>query len=190
MWVAATAALLYNEHLVVDLEEVDKIVDAQERTIRRLVHDHVGTSPKRDLDLSLMIVSVVQDGERIGDLAKSIGGLCNLAKTPLIGPSTFPLRWMRDRITASFDLTKAGFIDGNSAAASQVMTENLDIKSRIRSFISELALNDDVTVNEAVILATSSLMMGRVSSHLSNIASTVVLPFEDIRGSSPAQPEG
>lgn len=190
MWVASTSALLYNANLELDLAETDIVVDAQERTIRKLVHEHVESNPKRDIDLSLVIVSIVQDGERIGDLSKSIGGLCELVGSPLIGPATFHLRAVRDRITVMFDETRAGFIDGDVRAASHVMAENRDIKAGLRAFVRELAGNDSLSVNEAVILASASLMMGRVSSHLSNIASTVVLPFEDIRGSSPEYPEG
>lgn len=190
MWLAATNHLLYNDPLDLDLEELDDVVDDQERTIRRLVHDHVGTNPRRDLDLSLMIVSVVQDGERIGDLSTSIGGLADLADSPLIGRHTHILRSLRDRISSMFDDTRAGFIDGDSAAAERVMASNRQIKPEMKGFVAELSESDETSVNEAVILANAALMMGRVSSHLSNIASTVVLPFEQIRGSGPDQSQG
>jgi phosphate uptake regulator len=190
MWVAATGHLLYNESLTLDLATIDEEVDEHERVIRRLVYESVEHSPGRDLELGLMIVSVVQDGERIGDLSKSIAALGSLADKPLIGPHTYGLRALRDRITAMFDRTAEGFVDGDVGAAAEVMRENRAVKKQFRRFTADLAASSDVTVNEAVILATSAIMMGRVSSHLSNVSSTVVLPFEQIRGSSRKQEQG
>ena len=184
MWLAATGHLLYSEPLDVDLEERDQVVDEQERLIRSLVRTYVENNPKGDHKLSLRLVSVVQDGERIGDLAKNIGSLSTLTQKPLIGRHTHLLRTTRDEITRLFDLTHDGFVGGSTRSAETVLLENIRLKAGLRGFIRELAMTDEASVNEAVVLANCALMMGRVSSHLSNIASTIVLPYEHIRRSS------
>ena len=184
MWLAATGHLLYSEALEFDLEEKDEIVDEQERLIRSLIRDYLESNPKGDLKLSLKLISVVQDGERIGDLAKNIGGLTSITSKPLIGRHTHLLRVSRDEITGLFDLTHDGFVGGSVDSAKTVMSENIRLKEGIRGFIRELASAEDAHVSEAVVLANCALMMGRVSSHLSNIASTVVLPYEHIRRST------
>ena len=182
MWIASTGHLLYNDPLDIDLEKVDEDVDEQERRIRRVIKDHISGAPRSELQLSLAILSVVQDGERIGDLAKSIGQLAGYAEKPLISPHTATLRSHRERITAMFDQTRAGFVDADVVEGQSVMKANEQIKADLRTFVQRLSVADGISTNEAVLLANGALMMGRVSSHLSNIASTVVLPFEQIRG--------
>ena len=185
MWVAATGHLLFNEPLVVDLVATDAVVDEKEREIRRIIRKHVVEAPRSEIQLSLAVVSVVQDGERIGDLSKSLGNLGSHLSKPLISPHSFVLRSAREQITEMFAGTLAGFVDGNVEEGDKVMVMNESVKSELRSFGRDIAGARDVRVDEAVVLATAAIMMGRVSSHLSNIASTVVLPFEEIRGEAP-----
>lgn len=187
MWIASTGHLLYNDPLDIDLEEIDEDVDEQERRIRHIIKEHVAAAPRSELQLSLAILSVVQDGERIGDLTKSISRLADIGEKPLISPHTATLRIHRDRITTLFDLTRAGFVDADVDDGQSVMRANEEIKGDMRTFVRQLAAAGDITTNEAVLLANGALMMGRVSSHLSNIASVVVLPFEQIRGDVPDQ---
>lgn len=183
MWVASTGALLFNDPVSFDLEETDDEVDEFERRIRSIVKDHVVSAPRAEIQLSLAVLSVVQDAERIGDLTKSLGALALQSAKPLIGPSTVKLRQTREEITQMFDDTRAGFVEGVVERGQDAMNRNERIKPDLRRFLAELSNESDVTTNEAVLLSVAALNMGRVSSHLSNIASTVVLPFEDIRGS-------
>ena len=186
MWIVATGHLLFNDPLTVDLEETDAIVDDKEREIRRIVKEHVVSAPRSEIQLALAIVSVVQDGERIGDLAKRLGELGSITSKPLISPYTFTLRSARERITEMFAGTLAGLLDASVAEGEKVMRMNEVLKEELRAFVRDIAKAEDVRVEEAVVLASASLMMGRVSSHLSNISSTVVLPFEEIRGAVPS----
>jgi phosphate uptake regulator len=55
------------------------------------------------------------------------------------------------------------------------------MKDDVTEYLSELAEVDDITPNEAIVYAMSARLISRVSSHLSNIASTVVSPFDQIR---------
>jgi antitoxin component of RelBE/YafQ-DinJ toxin-antitoxin module len=55
------------------------------------------------------------------------------------------------------------------------------LKKDIASLIKEIANMPGLTPNEAVVLAMGIRMMSRVNSHLANIASTVVVPFDKLR---------
>ena len=79
MFAAATAYLLDNAPLTVDLSARDEDINAREQRVRRAVLEHMTIDPRDELALSLLIISVVQDAERCGDLAKSIATAANLA---------------------------------------------------------------------------------------------------------------
>jgi phosphate uptake regulator len=63
----ALSALLEGRPLEVDLEVLDDVVDEGERSVRRSVLEHLSFDPSRDLVASLVLVSMVQDAERLGD---------------------------------------------------------------------------------------------------------------------------
>jgi phosphate uptake regulator len=182
MWSAAVSHLLFSVPLEVSLQEMDDGINARERSIRKAVFKHIEKQPHEDLVLSLALVSTVQDGERIGDWVKHIGALAQLTEKPLLGPRLSTLRSAGEQITKMFDKTYKGFVDGDVKSAREVMVDSTAVKSDLRVFIEDVASADDLSVNAAVVLSSAALMMGRVSSHLSNIASSVVLPYERIRG--------
>ncbi len=178
---AATACLLDNEALKMDLSARDREVNEQEQAVRRLVLEHLAVDPERERSLSLILVSAVQEAERIGDLAKSLSQAATLAERPRLGERVRPLRDLRDRIAAMIELTRRGFIQGDADAAQRVTDEHRRVKAEVGDYLAALARADDVTANEAVVFAISARMLGRVSSHLSNIVSSVLVPFDQIR---------
>ncbi len=183
MFAAATAYLLENEALTMDLSAQDEKVNAWERAIRRAVLEHMAVDPRDELTLSLLVLSVVQDAERCGDLAKSIAKAADLADAPRMGRHVEALRAIRDRVQALFPQARSAFLAADATAARRVMEEHDALKKEVTHYLKELASADDVTPNLAVVLAVASRMVGRVSSHLSNIISSVVMPFDQIRRS-------
>ena len=71
MFAAATAFLLDNEILEVDLKALDNKINHCEQSLRRAVLEHLTIDPNRELIFSLKLISIVHEAERIGDLAKS-----------------------------------------------------------------------------------------------------------------------
>lgn len=183
MFRAATAHLLDNQALHVDLSEADAEVNLLERGVRRAVLEHVVVNPRDELSLSLLLLSVVQDAERIGDLAKSLAKAAGLARSQREGPHVQALREIRDDVLALFPKARTAFADADSAGARAVMNAHGDIKRRVAEYIQRLAGADDLPVDLAVTLAVSARMVGRVSGHLSNVVSTIALPFDQIRRS-------
>jgi phosphate uptake regulator len=183
MFAAATACLLDNEALSMDLSAADAAINARERKVRRAVLEHMAVAPQAELTLSLLLVSVVQDAERAGDLAKSIAKASDLAKEARSGPYVEALRAIRDRVQALFPKASRAFLASNEADARVVMEAHDGLKQDVGAYLARLAAAEDVSVNLAVVLAVSARMIGRTSSHLSNIISSVALPFDQIRRS-------
>ena len=114
MFAAATNSLLDNEPLHVDLSTQDDIINEREQTIRRSVLEHILADPRAELSLSLLLVSIVQDAERLGDLAKSIAKAADLASSPRMGRHVEALREIRDRVQSAFPRVRRSFIVGDA----------------------------------------------------------------------------
>ena len=183
MFAAATNCLLDNEDLNVDLSAQDETINQREQAIRRAVLEHLLSDPREELALSLLLISIVQDAERCGDLTKSIAKASALADSPRMGRHVEALRLIRDRVQSTFPRVRRSFIVGDSKVARVIMEEHDQNKSDVARFLEDLAAADDVTANQAVVLSTSAWMIGRTSSHLSNIISAVALPFDQVRNS-------
>ena len=181
MFAAATNCLLDNETLHVDLSAQDDLINEREQKIRRSVLEHILADPRGELALSLLLVSIVQDAERLGDLAKSIAKASDLSDAPRMGRHVEALRPIRDRVQSAFPRVRRSFVVGDAKVGRVVMDEHARTKIDVATFLKELAAADDVTSNEAVVLAVASRMIGRTSSHLSNIVSAVALPFDQVR---------
>lgn len=181
MFAAATAHLLDNEILEADLHELDEEINRREQGLRRALLEHLHINPKQELIFSLKLISIVHEAERIGDLAKSLEKTAALAKKPRMGPVAREQRQIRDRILCMFDRAQEGFVDGDLSAAQDLMQRHEDMKDTVTDHLQRLADREDITPNEGIVYALAARLMSRVSSHLSNIASTVVSPFDHIR---------
>lgn len=189
MFAAATAFALENEILDSDLHALDRTINECEQDLRRAVLEHLTYDPKSEMVFSLKLVSIVHEAERIGDIAKSIVKAGQLAKKPRMGPRVDRLRDMRDRILVMFDHAHNGFVNEEAEAAKQLMEMHEVMKDDVTRYLKEIAADDQITANEGVVLALLARLLSRVSSHLSNIASAVVSPFDQLRR-APSHPAG
>jgi phosphate uptake regulator len=187
MFESATAFALDNEILDDDLSAVDEDINRCEQELRRSLLEHLTVNPDREMVFSLKLISIVGEAERIGDIAKSIVKAGRLAHKPRMGPHVEPLRDMRNRVRTMFDLAKQGFVEEDPEAARTLMSMHEEIKDDTTVYLSNLAEADELTANEGIVYALLARLLSRVSSHLSNIASTVAAPFDRIRR---AHPEG
>ena len=182
MFSAATGCLLDNEPLSVDLAALDEVVNEGEESVRRAVLEHIVSAPQEETSFSLLLVSVVQDAERCGDLAKTLAKVAELADAPRMGPHAEALAEIRDRIQASFPRAHRAFVEGDAREARLVMDEHAQTKADVATYLRTLTSDSDLSPNAAAVLAMTARIIARVSAHLSNIISTVALPFDQVRG--------
>ncbi|HVS04360.1 MAG TPA: PhoU domain-containing protein [Thermoanaerobaculia bacterium] len=176
----ALAALLDNQPLDADLDSMDDRVDEGERLVRRSILEHLSVAPQHDLVASLVLASMVQDAERIGDFARGLGELIPLAGSPRGGPFADRLRAAAGRIRPLFGLCEEAFREDDSEKARVVVTSHLEIKQELGDITRDVAASD-LTADMAVVYAIAARVLRRVSAHLSNIASSVVQPYDRIR---------
>ena len=174
------AALLDNEDLEVDLDDMDDVVDEGERMVRRTILQHLSVNPEQDLVASLILVSMVQDAERIGDFSRGLGEVVELAKSPREGVLAEELGALAQRIRPMFEICEAAFREDDSESALRIMNEHTEVKRALKEYTARVAASD-LTADMAVVYATSARILRRISAHLSNIASSVVQPYDRIR---------
>lgn len=174
------AALLDNEELKVDLDDMDDVVDESERMVRRTVLEHLSVNPKQDLVASLILVSMVQDAERIGDFSRGLAEVVQLAKSPREGIFAEELRALFQRVRPLFEVCESAFRQDNSEMAQRVMNEHTEVKKALKEYTARVA-DSDLTADMAIVYASGARILRRISAHLSNIASSVVQPYDRIR---------
>lgn len=174
------AALLDNEELEVDLDHMDDVVDEGERMVRRTILQHLSVNPRQDLVASLILVSTVQDAERIGDFARGLWELVGLAGSPREGEFADELRTLAARLRPMFDVCEQAFRDDDIEEARRVVETHIELKKAFKDYTAKVA-ESDLSADMAIVYASAARVLRRISAHLSNIASTVVQPYDRIR---------
>lgn len=176
----ALHVLVDNEPLSLDLEGMDDVVDEAERRVRRTILQHLALNPQQDLVASLVLVSMVQDAERIGDVARGMVELVQVARSPRTGPFADELRELGARLQPLFAITERAFRTAGADEARQVIAEHARLRDALKAYRARLA-DSDLTPDMAIVYAGSAQILRRVGAHLANIASTVVQPYDRIR---------
>ncbi len=174
------AALLENQELEVDLDDMDDVVDEGERMVRRTILEHLSVDPRHDLVASLILVSMVQDAERIGDFAHGLAELVPLAGSPRQGPFAEELRALSGRLRPLFEVCERAFREDDLEEARRVIVKHSELKREFIEFTRRVA-SSELGADMAIVYAGAARIMRRISAHLSNIASTVVQPYDRIR---------
>jgi phosphate uptake regulator len=176
----ASRQLLDNETIDIDLDQLDDEVDHGERMVRRTVLQHLAVQPELDLVASLVLVSIVQDAERIGDFARGLSELVPLARSRREGPFRDRLRAAADRLRPLFARTAAAFRADDIEGARAVIQQAVELKADMMSLVAEIAASD-LKADMAVVYSDAARILRRIGSHLSNICSTVSQPYDRIR---------
>lgn len=179
MYEIALRALLGNESLQADLEQMDDLVDQGERNVRRRLVEHVAVDPRKDFVTTLILSTIVNDAERIGDYARGLAELVPLARSDRSGPFCQRLSELAGRQKPLFDQVRAVLDNDDSSLAHQVMEECRSLKSEFTAYMIDVA-QSELSADMAVVYATAARLFRRIGSHLSNICSAQVNPFDRI----------
>jgi Na+/phosphate symporter len=172
--------LLDNRAVTLDLEQLDDVIDEAERRVRRTILQHLAVNPKQDLVASLILVSMVQDAERIGDFSRGLVELMKMARGPRQGPFADELRALGNRLLPMFAVCEHAFREGDEEEARKVIAGHRALRDELKAYRSRVAASD-LSADMAVVYAGAAQILRRVGAHLSNIASTVVQPYDRIR---------
>ena len=160
------------------LDAVDKEVNKTERAIRRelLVH---GTVRGAEVDQGLMLtyMSVAKDIERVGDYCKNIWNLAEMGVNLSGGDDNNEIQKHRARVAELIELTLAAF---SSQDADKVHELIPAIKDDTQHYDNHLVqfVSSDLPGRYAAPRALWYRYIKRISAHLSNTLSSIVMPVD------------
>ena len=183
---------LYNEawRVITTEDTIDRIpqsfydkdieVNNLEKEIRRLLFEHLSIRPGHDTSGCLALMSLIKDAERIGDYSKNIfeagilyeGNIRNMKFNERIVPT-------QKRISDSLSVLAKAFKNSDIKLAEGILKNYTPIKRDCDKILNEL-FEQQVSPNEAVVTAMLSRYFKRINSHISNIASGIVYPLNEI----------
>jgi len=168
------------EKIPQDFYDRDIEVNYQEKEIRRLLFEHLSIRPKHDVSGSLALMSLVKDAERIGDYSKNIFEAGILYKGTVKGIKFFDrIDATHKNIAANFPILKEAFKKSDEKLAKKILNSYPAIKRECDKILYAL-FDEKLSPNEAVVTAMLSRYFKRINSHVSNIASGIVYPLNEI----------
>ena len=162
------------------LYSLDKQVNNIEKNIRKRVVEHLSIQPGVDFPFCLVLMSIVKDAERIGDYAKNLLEVVRFKKEPWDKKLYFEL--FNDsckRILEMFDKTKKAFIESDRNIAEDIWGIERELSKKLDKTIEHLA-NSNINTNQAVCFTLVARHFKRIAAHLSNIATSVILPISEL----------
>jgi len=160
--------------------EIDKKVNELEKDIRKRVVEHLTIQPSVDVSTCLLLMSVVKDAERLGDYAKNFFQISKIMMNPLNKDTYSSLfSGTEEELLNLFQKTKEAFIESDEDKATSAWHYETKIVKRCDEIIQTLA-KGSLSVNEAVCFTLMARYYKRLAAHLTNIATSVILPISDL----------
>ena len=188
----STDEYLYNEawRVITTEANIDQIpqyfydkdieVNNQEKEIRRLLFEHLSFKSRRDISGSLVLMSLIKDAERIGDYSKNIFEAGILCKGTIKDIKFYErLIPTQKKIADNFPVLTKAFKNSDEKFANEILRKYTPIKRDCDKILHEL-FEQEVSANEAVVTAMLSRYFKRINSHISNIASGIIYPLNEI----------
>jgi len=176
----AVAALHEKGILVTDIYERDRELNKYERSVRRMILTHFSVSPTPDINLGLVLTSIVIDIERIGDYTK------NIVELAVALPEVFDGGELHEEIRALEEILDGMFTDilpalenSDVDLARHIFQEHKSVSGRVERGL-QLLRSDQVLAGQSGKAVTAALYLRylkRVSAHLKNMATSVLNPY-------------
>ena len=169
-----------NPNLREQIYTIDKRVNQTEKNIRTRIIEHLSLQPQVETSWCLCLMSVVKDAERVGDYCKNLFEVKVLLLKPIDKELFNKYFNSIDRdLLGLFTKTREAFIESDDVKATSSWQVKTKIGNRCDDTIEKLA-KSDLTANQAVCYTLIARHFKRISSHLVNIATSVILPVSEL----------
>jgi len=167
----------------INVRDRDQEVNSYEREVRRNVFNHLVVSGTEMLPSGLALISIIIDIERIGDYAK------NMVELALEHPGKLhggvleeKLTQIEEAVEDHFIQTRKCFEAGDGEMALKLLEKYSWVNQACDDCLIVLIREEDANIKpgDAVALALYSRQLKRINSHLRNITTSVVNPFDRI----------
>lgn len=172
-----------NNRLTINIYDQDIAVNKFEREVRRKVLSHLAVSGTHDLYSGLTLVSIIIDIERVGDYTKNIIEIAQNHPSRLEGGIyNEDLVRVEKAIEEVFSYIRSAFENADEKLAHKICDEYQWVNKLCdQHAIDYLNYRDKtITGSDAVALSLYFRYLKRIYSHLRNVASSVINPFDKI----------
>lgn len=183
MYVSVREALIKGheeEGLRQKIYDMDKRINQIEKDIRTQIVEHLSLQPAVNLPVSLVLMSVVKDAERLGDYAKNLYEVKGLLEQPL-NRDLFQSYFGRTdkNIISLIGKTRKAFIQSNETEARELAILEREIVQNCEAAIKKLA-KGDLSSNLSVCFTLMARHYKRTAAHLLNIGTAVIKPLNEL----------
>lgn len=161
----------------------DARVDAYQQEVRRKLLTHCAVQGASEMPQSMVLVTLVIDLERIGDYIKNMVNLAVNHPARLQGGTLEEdLLRVEEAVKENFVRTRTCLESPDGELATEVLEETRWISRVCDASLMGLMKGDDASMSSgtAVRLALYFRWLKRINSHLGDIATSVVNPFDRI----------
>jgi phosphate transport system protein len=157
--------------------ETDRRINHLQRKIRKQLVEHLIVSPGTDVPISLVLMSITKDAERVGDICKNLLEVAEAMGGPL-GNDALGARLteLLSRVEELFSPTVAAFRESDKEVGRDTVERSRAIAKECDGVIDTL-MEAELPCRTAVLYTLTARYLKRMSLHLSNIASSVVMPL-------------
>lgn len=185
MYTAAKESLRHREdsEIDVDIFDDDAEVNRFEREVRRDVFNHLAVRGTGRLPSGLVLISIIIDIERIGDYTKNIVELAMNHPGKLHGGKfEDDLRRVENAVADNLIRTRNCFESGDEAPALKLLEDYDWVNPLCDKKLIALVKEEDKSIRpgDAAALALYFRWLKRINSHLRNITTSVINPFDRI----------
>jgi len=181
----ARVSLRQREDSEIDLsmKAKDKEVNSYEREVRRMVFNHLAVQGTANLPSGLALISIIIDIERLGDYAK------NMLELALDHPGKLhggqfeeEIDRIESAVEDNFVQTKKCFEEGNADLAIELLDKYAWVNDVCDEIVVAVVKEKDANIRpgDATALVLYVRWLKRINSHLRNITTSVVNPFDRI----------
>jgi phosphate uptake regulator len=165
-----------------DLHEEDRKINDLQRVIRKAVVTHLTLGlPGHQIPYALLIMSLADEAEQIGDHALALAGIRRDLAASLSGddPVMEELRTIRRSVERAFAEVDEVFAGAESTRARELIEECRDLRVRAEGLFVTVA-QGDYSPPQASALVVASGHYARIAIHLTQILAGVVLPLHEL----------
>ncbi len=160
--------------------EIDRGINHLQRKIRKQLVQHLIVSPGTDVPISLVLMSIIKDAERVGDITKNLLEVAE-AQGGAFKEGKYDDRF-RELLIATeslFEPTVEAFRMSDKDMGHDALRKGRELARECDALIDNL-VEQDLVCKEAVLYALTARYLKRISLHLSNISSSVVMPLHKL----------
>ncbi len=185
MYEEARESLRKRDDNEVDLKikETDKKVNSYEREVRRMVFNHLAVQGTADLPSGLALISIIIDIERIGDYTKNMVELA-LDHPGMLHGGDFEDEIIRieEAVGDNFVQAKKCFEEEDADMALELLEKYAWVNDVCDRILVDVVKEKDKSIKpgDAAALVLYTRWLKRINSHLRNITTSVVNPFDRI----------